>query len=84
MVQTGTFRHTPQAGQWVYTDITFPTAYKDVPQLSVMQYSVNYATNSADLNFMVMNITKTGFRFGRYNSTTVADYVWSAIGELAH
>lgn len=79
LVQKASFNITGVSGDWVYKSITFPTAYKSAPMVSVYQYSTVYATNWYPP--MIDNISATGFRVGWYNAgAATRTFLWQAAG----
>ena len=80
LVQRGAFENVGVSNDWSYTTVTFPTAYKKQPMVSVSLGTTRFPTTDAD--FMLDNITTTGFRFGRYATGSTREYWWQAIGEV--
>lgn len=76
LIQSGTYEFAATSGTWQYKTITFATAYKSVPLISVQPYQTGTAPNN---NIMIQQQSATGFTMGRY-SASKQNYIWFAIG----
>ena len=76
LIQRGTVS-SAGVGNWKVFDITFSKPYKDIPVVVIHNA---YMQNPE--NYMLTNVTKTGFSFGAYCPTTSWTYIysWQAIG----
>lgn len=81
LCQMGLVNVTGAPTDWVYVTVTFPTAYKSVPLVTV---NAPYTTGSATNWYMPMidRITTTGFRYGWYGASGTKNTIWQAIGEV--
>lgn len=67
---------TASSGAWQYNTISFGVTFKQAPVVVVYPFSTGSAP---DPNFMIDNVSVTGFRIGRYTARA-QQYIWMAIG----